>query len=498
MYNFSIARPLKFIRFIGESQIRYNVQNKNLFGKWMRKELTNLGPASIKFGQFLSTRQDIFEKDIIIELQKLQDDITPIPFKDIELLLDTHYNKPYNEIFSYIDNNPLATASIGQVHLAKIKYDNKEQNVVIKFQKPNITLQIKEDFDSIKKLSNILKIFNNPLFNEFNSLINQFESFISKELNYESEINHMMKLRDFFKKSDLAIKIPIVIKSLSSKTIIVMEYIPSIKITNITELEKMNIDTKKIANNLIQIFLFQMIELGYVHCDPHPGNLGVYNDGNTIVLYDYGNCIEFNKKFKKNLNQLIFSIYQRDVNEFVELMIEMEILYVQNEIEIIEVKSFFGYFFKYLENLDFSSLKTNIVSDDISSGFKANLRINPDFLSLFRIFSLIDGTCTLLDKNFNYITALEPYSQTLMNDVEFFNYRVKKDFSKIRSYSATMQTNENNIIKIQKKLSNVNKDLNTTQIFALLLILVNNNFEILSGLVGLIFIYKIYDKKNIK
>lgn len=498
MYN--IARPLKVFKFIGESQIRYNLQNKKVFGKWIKNELNNLGPAFIKFGQFLSTRQDLFDKEIILELQKLQDDITPIPFDDIELILNSHYNKSYKEIFSFVDPIPIATASIGQVHLAKINFEktDKHVDVVIKFQKPNITSQIKEDFETINSLLNSLKIFNNPALNEFDNLIKQFENFILKELNYQNEIQHMINFRQLFKNTELPVKIPLVIKSLSSSTIIVMEYIPSIKITNITELNKINADTKLIANNLIEIFLYQMINLGYVHCDPHPGNLGVFEDGKTIVLYDYGNCIEFNKKFKKNLNQLIFCIYQKDVNEFVELMINMEILIIQNEIEIIEVKSFFGYFFKYLENLDFSSLQNNIVTDDISNGFKANLRINPDFLSLFRIFTLIDGTCSLLDNNFNYITSIEPYSQTLMNDVDFFNYRAQKDFSKIRSYPAIMQNNENNIIKIQKKISNVNKDINTTQIVALLFILFNNNAEILSVLIGIIFLYKMYDKKNIK
>jgi predicted unusual protein kinase regulating ubiquinone biosynthesis (AarF/ABC1/UbiB family) len=236
-------------------------------------------------------------------------------------------------------------------------------------------------------------------------------------------------------------------------------------------MKKLNIDTAQVANNLIQIFLYQMITMGYVHCDPHPGNLGLYNDGETIVLYDYGNCIKFSNKFKKNLSQLIFSIYQRDVNEFVELMIELDILNIKDEYEILEVKSFFNYFFKYLENLDFNDLKKDIVKNDIKSGFQANLRINPSFLSLFRIFSLMDGTCSLLDKNFNYITAIGPYAQEIMNDVEFFNYRIKKDFSKIRSYPTIMQTNEGNILKLNKNISNINKDLQKTQIMVILLMI---------------------------
>lgn len=463
----NITRPLRLVRFIGESNIRYSIQPKQAFGKWIKTELNLLGPAFIKFGQFLSTRQDIFEKDIILELQQLQDDITPIPFDEIELLLSNHYNIPYNEIFKELDKIPIATASIGQVHRGKI--NNSE--IVVKFQKPNITKRIEDDFITIKNIINLTKFLNNTVVNEFNNLIEQFEDFLIKELDYDTELQHMNNFHEYFKDSELKIKIPKVIKSLSSKTILVMEYIPSIKITNIIEMKKLNIDTAQVANNLIQIFLYQMITMGYVHCDPHPGNLGLYNDGETIVLYDYGNCIKFSNKFKKNLSQLIFSIYQRDVNEFVELMIELDILNIKDEYEILEVKSFFNYFFKYLENLDFNDLKKDIVKNDIKSGFQANLRINPSFLSLFRIFSLMDGTCSLLDKNFNYITAIGPYAQEIMNDVEFFNYRIKKDFSKIRSYPTIMQTNEGNILKLNKNISNINKDLQKTQIMVILLMI---------------------------
>jgi len=468
-----IYRPLRLVRFIGESKIRYSIQPKPVFGKWMKNELNTLGPAFIKFGQFLSTRQDIFEKEVIIELQQLQDDITPIPFNEIETLLNYHYQVPYSKIFDTLDVIPIATASIGQVHRGMI--NNTE--VVVKFQKPNITKQIVDDFTTIKNLINISKFLNNTVVNELNNLVKQFEDFLIKELDYDTELKHMVNFREIFKDSDLKIKIPNVIKSLSSKTVLVMEYVPSIKITNITEMKRQNIDTVQVASNLIKIFLFQMVNVGYVHCDPHPGNVGLAYDGETIVLYDYGNCIKFSSKFKKNLKQLIFSIYQRDVNEFVELMIDLDILDITDEYEILEVKSFFNYFFKYLENLDFNDLKNDILKNDINSGFQANLRINPSFLSLFRIFSLMDGTCSLLDKNFNYINAIGPYAQEMMNDMEFFNYRAQKDFSKIRSYPGIMQSNEGNILKMNKNLSNLNKDLQKTQVILLLSLISINNIE---------------------
>jgi ubiquinone biosynthesis protein len=486
--NFEFKRPFKFKKensplrvwkFAVETQIRLNFQeNKQDVGIWMKNEISTLGPAFIKLGQFVSTRSTLFGKEISNEISKLQDDITQIDYHIIKESLELSLNKPLDEVFSVFDPISIGSASIGQVHKAILKSNGKE--VAIKIQKPNIALLIRQDLETLRNMTNILTFFGSPRAIEFNNILDEYDRFLSTELDYIKELNNMVKFYDIIR--DLPVRIPRVYRSLSSHNVLVMEYIPSIKITNRELLNKNNIDTVMIADTLINVFLNQIIKKGIVHCDPHPGNIGVLSDGKTIVLYDFGNVIEFSDKFKENLSQLVFSVVQRDVNEFVDLLIQLEILMIDDESEIAEIKSFFQYFFRYLETLDFSKLKASVVQNDIQGKFQQNLRINPDFMSLFRVFSLLDGTCSKLNSNFSYIKALQPFNQELMNDITFLDFRARKDLQKLTSYSRTLQNTDTNMIKVQNKVKVIGQEFQQTQIFIALALCIEHRNDILPWL----------------
>lgn len=479
--------PNKVIRFIGESQFRYNFQDKAKFGKWMKNELTSMGPAFIKLGQFLSTRRDIFSKEVIAELSLLQDNIIPTPFDDIVNILESNMNSSIDDIFYTLDEKPLASASIGQVHIGYLKPSNKK--VAIKIQKPDVAQSIRQDLDTLKSLTKYFRIIASKQVTEAERLLEQYEKYLEAELDYEKEVQYMLRFKKLLEEQPVVI--PGVYAKLSSKQVLVMEYVESIKITNILELKRKGFNTKIIARNLVECFIYQMTKMNYVHCDPHPGNIGVTFDGLKIVLYDYGNIVKLNKEFKNTLTQLMFSIYQKDINEFVDLLIRLDVIDVQNKEDIYEIKEFFAYFFKYLETLDTQTLKASLVSGDITGNFKDNIKINPDYMSLFRVFSLLDGTCSRLDETFNYYEVLQPISEEMMNDMEFIDIRVKKDIDKLRGFPEQIQTSDRNIAKMQKKLTNVNEKLLQTQIVSFLLLLFHNNLEYLpiAGAVSLCLYY---------
>ena len=458
--------PLRVWKFAAEVQLKlYFGKDKQKIGEWMKEEIGNLGPAFIKLGQFISTRQAVFGKEISKELSKLQDDITPVDSAIIRNSIENSIGSPIDSIFASFDDNCLGSASIGQVHRAILKDTNNKTNreVAIKVQKPNIAQSIREDLDTMRNMIEIITFLGSPRAVEFSNILSEYERFLSAELDYTKELNQMVAFYD--KMKDLPVKIPRVYRSLSSESIIVMEYVPSIKITKTEDLIDNNIDTVYIANQLINIFLEQIIKKGMVHCDPHPGNIGVLEDGKTLVLYDFGNVVTFSQDFKDSLSQLIFSVVQKDVNEFVELLIQLEILIIYDDSEIAEIKSFFVYFFRYLESLDFTKLKASIIQDDIQGKFQENLRVNPDFMSLFRVFSLLDGTCSKLDPNFSYINALDPYNQELLRDINFIDFRARKDLQKLTSYSRTIQSTDTNILKVQRKVKVIGEEFQQTQMF---------------------------------
>lgn len=441
--------PLSIWKFVGEAQVRWYFQtDKRKYGDWFRHRITDLGPAFIKLGQFLSTRQDILGKEVVTELTKLQDDIKPTSYNEIIQTIEDKLGKPWTEVFVYIDNNSLASASIGQVHLAKLKTG---EDVVIKVQKPFVAKQIREDLETLRNMNNIFSKTGSARSAEIENILSEYSRFLNHELDYKKEVEYMEKFRDVM--DGLPVYIPKVYTNLSNENMIVMEYVPSIKITNIDEMKKNNIDTVRIAQNLMQIFIYQIIYTGLVHCDPHPGNIGVLSDGDTLVLYDFGNVIDLSPDFRKEINHLVYSIVTKDVDEFVELLQKLQILEIRDQLDILQVKEFFRFFFSYLENLDFNELKDSILKQSVQTDVQLKVQINPDFLSLFRVFSLLDGTCAKLDPNFNYIEVLKPYTEEMMKDIRFWDNRVRKDVNKLRSYPSYIRNTDNNIIRMQNKLN---------------------------------------------
>lgn len=448
--------PLRIVRFLGESQVRYYLSDDaRKYGSWLREEMTHMGPAFIKLGQFLSTRSDLFDKHITSELERLQDDITPVPFDDLVYILDDHL-PTWKTVFSSIDPQPIACASIGQVHLGVLAKSGKK--VVLKVQKPCVADSIRKDLATLESINHVLTQMNSPRAKEVEGLLIQYERFLAAELNYTQEMRHMQ----IFAKTleDLPVKVPHVYEEYCSESLLVMEYVPSVKITDMESLRKRNINGKDIADKLVAIFLHMMVTDGIIHVDAHPGNLGVMEDGETIALYDYGNVVQLNKSFRSQIGNLVFSVYQKDVDEFVDLLLTLKILQIQNEEDILDIRTFFQSFFRYLETMDFASLKNSIVNTStFGETFGTNVKIDPDFLSLFRVFALLDGTCSKLDPTFNYIDAITPFSEELMSDLRFFDYRAKKDLQKLQTYSGKVQSTDQNVLRVQRQVRELNGSL---------------------------------------
>lgn len=441
--------PWRIARFFGESQVRYIfARDKKQYGQWLKTEMSQMGPAFIKLGQFLSTRTDLLEKDIIIELARLQDDITPTPYDEILYIIEESLGKEWQSVFTHIDPEPIACASIGQVHTAHIG----DQKVVLKVQKPCVARQIRDDLETLESLNQFMLQVKNPRASEVENLLYQYERFLSAELDYRMELDHMVKFEDLLE--GLPVKIPKVYKSLSNEKLLVMEYVPSIKISNIQEIKRQGIDPASLATMLVDLFLQMIVIHGYVHCDPHPGNIGVSQDGETIVLYDFGNVIELSKEFRAQLNNLVFSVYQKDVDEFVDLLLKLNVIQTEDELDVIDIKVFFTSFFDYLETLNFSALREKVQKQQLFAD-RTPFKIDPEFLSLFRVFSLLDGTCSNLDAKFNYYDVLKPYTDDIMQDFAFFDYRARKDIAKLQNLPRMVQSSNQNLVKLKRELQDV-------------------------------------------
>lgn len=484
----------RILKFVGEAQLRWTLNpNKQSVGMWMKEELTHLGPAFIKLGQFLSTRPDILGKEAVAELSKLQDDIVPSPFEEMEWIINESLGKPWQEVFATIDPVSIASASIGQVYRGTLKNGTP---VVMKIQKPCVARQIQDDLYTLKDLNDFFSKLGNPRASEIDNILVQYDKFLSSELNYTKESAHMRTFRENM--TTLPVHIPYVYNEYSSDTMIVMEYVASTKITDIEKLQKMNVNTARIAETLIELFLYQIVYLGMVHCDPHPGNIGVDKDGETIVLYDFGNVVTLTEDFRKQLNTLVFSIVQKDVDEFVELLCKLDVLVLENDTEILDIKDFFRFFFSYLETLDFNSLKTSLLQQQVQGGGDVSIKVNPDFLSLFRVFSLLDGTCAKLDSNFNYIEVLRPFTTSMFRDTEFMRIRAQKDVDKMKNVPVSVKAMENKITRLQSRLQKMGNSMQQMQYLAVFWLWVDHQNNLLPwiGSLGVMLLWMKLQKKS--
>lgn len=461
----------KMIKFGTEAKLRLMVmRDKKRLGNWLTHELTRLGPAYVKWGQFLSTRSDIMDKEVTLELTNLQDNITPVPFSDIQRTIESEFGRPMDDMFAEVNPVCIASASIGQVHRGRLKESNRE--VAIKIQKPGVVESILGDIDAIKFLNKIMSFGSTTRGNDISNLVRQYESFLSAEIDYTRELQNMRLFGDAAQ--DGSVRIPRVYPSLSTQRVLTMEYVPSIKVTEIEALRAKGVDPAPLAYTLIDLFLHQITTTGLVHCDPHPGNIGVHDDGTTLVMYDFGNVIQLSDAFRSQIKNVLFSVYQRDVDEFVDLLVALKVLDVKNDEDKLEIKAFFQYFFEYLENLDLTTFKASIVANDLLRDTKVTFKVEQDFLSLVRVFSLLDGTCIRLCPNFNYNKALQPYVASIWADLDFLQYVAMRDINRLTRVPQVAKSMENQTLGVSQRLKKTELAMGRLKWVALLSILVED------------------------
>ncbi len=462
--------PWKIARFIGEAQVRWVVQGQTSpqrYGAWLRERMVGMGPAFIKLGQFLSTRSDIFDARLSAELARLQDNLDPVSFEEIRGTIEHALgDRPIGDVFASIDPGCLASASIGQVHRGVLVGGDE---VVVKVQKPCVAESIRNDIETLRGMNRILAQVGNPRAGEFEGILTQYERFLSAELHYIQEHEAMERFRRAAEGAGIPLRVPRAVPGLCTDEVLVMEFVPSTKITNLEGLRARGVDTARVAADLIYVMLYMVIFEGLVHCDPHPGNLGVAADGEAIVLYDFGNTFALGKTFRDNLGPLVIAITQKDVDRFVDILIAMGVLHVspvqaEADIERLDLRAFFASFFGYLETLDFAELRTAIQGQG-AAGARPSIRFDPAFMSLFRMFSLLDGTCGLLDPSFNYIDALAPFTQSFVMGgmgLGLLEEQARRDLDRLRGAGETIRRTEERMVRMQAQVRAVQERTDAT------------------------------------
>ena len=422
--------------------------NSYTFYERIRMAIEEMGPVHIKFGQMLSNRKDILPEEFIIELQKLQDNVE-VEKIDVRKKLDLELGIDVNDYFSEIEENPMASASIGQVFRAKLKTGEK---VVIKIQRENIRPVIEADLGIMKNLAKTLEKYYDDLKRmNISEIVESFEKMLNEELSLNNELNNMLRFANNFK-NDSRIHVPVVYKTLSNDRILTMEMIEGFKITDAENIIKIGIETKKVARTGLDLYLTQFLKHGFFHADPHPGNIFIKENG-QIVFIDFGAMGRLYPNERELLINLIIYSLKKDVKKMIETIRELAVKF-----EVADERKFERELYGLIELVDENSLENIDVVTIFEKARKIfsnnQILLSEDIYLLVKGIGQIEGIGRHLDPTLNITKVMRPYMNKItkerMNPINIF----KKGISKIETFSDNWLTLPTDMKILLEKIQN--------------------------------------------
>lgn len=382
----------------------------------------------IKLGQLVSNLSNVLPNEFREPLESLQDKIQAKPFSEIENTLFSELGKPYNEIFTDFNREPIAAASIGQVHRAI--YQGKE--VIVKIQHQNIDVIAAADLQILK---NLVKL--HALFMDMYGLDHTYEQvklMIEEELDYRIEGKAMQEIAANLKSApDLGVKVPVLYTELNTRKILVAEYYEGLKTSNIKGLQNWNLDLEDIARRLIDMYCKMVLVDGFYHADPHPGNI-LINEAGEIILLDFGATAKLSQSTKEAIPELIEALVKNDTSETVIALRKLGFLGSDKDSKKF-VEKLLNIFKEFLENevefdgLNFQNIKLNSGLSSLSSllmkidlrDISNNIRIPKEYILLNRTIVLLLGNTFALAPQLNALNVVRPYiKENLLNQKEDF------------------------------------------------------------------------------
>ena len=415
----------------------------------IRLVFEELGPTFIKLGQLLSTRPDIFSEEYIEEFRKFQDKVPPFSFDKAIQQIESEFKRKVDELFLDIEKEPIAAASIAQVHRA-VLLDGSE--VVVKVQRPGIEKTIDTDISIMYTLANLLlKYFPELAILGPVAIVDEFSRTIRKEMNFTLEASNTMKFRNMFKDNP-HVYIPDVYWEFTSNRVLTLERIKGIKIDNLEELKNEGIDPARIAHILGETFLRMVMVEGFFHGDFHAGNIFVLGP-EEIALVDFGITGRITDELKESLATMFIGLATQDYDTLVDEYAKMGLL--PDGIDLLEFKRYYRdlmepYFAKPFERTSLGELLMGY----IRVSFRYGIRHPKELLLLNKCTIEIEGIGRVLDPKIDLLKEAQPYAREFIRE----RYRPGKILGgvvdDIKEVNALVKEAPSQLRQIMKKMVN--------------------------------------------
>ena len=285
----------------------------------LASDLESLGATFIKLGQLLSTRGDMLPEPYLDALSRLQDQVEPFPYEEVEQIVSSELGVRISKAFSEFDREPEAAASLAQVHRA---YLRDGRAVVVKIQRPGVRDQIVNDLDALEEVAGFIDAHTEVGKRyEFGNLLAELRRSLLRELDFQREASNLIRLGENLREFDRLI-VPVPIEDFTTSRVLTMEYVAGKNISNLSPLRLLELEGTDLADELFRAYLKQILIDGFFHADPHPGNVFLTYD-NRIALLDLGMVSHINETFQEKLLQLLLAISEGRGDEAAEISIRM-------------------------------------------------------------------------------------------------------------------------------------------------------------------------------
>jgi predicted unusual protein kinase regulating ubiquinone biosynthesis (AarF/ABC1/UbiB family) len=403
---------------LGSVEKREAAQEKQAV--WLKDKLIELGPTFIKIGQSLGTRADLLPLPFVKELGTLVDQVPPFSNEIAFARIEHDLGKKINEVYAEFDIEPIAAASLGQVYRARL-FTGEE--VAVKVQRPNLEASIKGDIEILKRVANFAERF--PQLNEnadWSGMLREFNETVHEEMDYSAEGRNAERFRENFA-SWSNIHVPKIFWHATTSKVLTMEFIHGTKVIDLDRLREQSISPEKVNRLLIRTYLKQLLEDGFFHADPHPGNLLVMPDG-RLAFFDFGMVGRITTELQAKMIDAFFHVVGKDPAGIAQDLIDLDFLKPgtnPNVVRPVVEKMFEFHLNLKLKDVNFKELTYDLA--DVMYDYP--FRLPSNFTYIMRALMTLEGIGIITDPEFNFFETAKPYAK------EFMLRREGKDFRKM-------------------------------------------------------------------
>jgi predicted unusual protein kinase regulating ubiquinone biosynthesis (AarF/ABC1/UbiB family) len=403
--------------FLGSESDRKENQKKQ--AEWLKNKLIELGPTFIKIGQAMGTRADLLPLPFVIALGELQDNVPPFENEIAFATIESELGKSIDQIFGEFDTSPIAAASLGQVYRARLLTG---EEVAVKVQRPNLEAIIRGDLKILESVARFAEKF--PQLNEnadWSGMLREFNQTVHEEMDYAAEGRNAERFRANFANWD-NIKVPKIHWDATTSKVLTMEFIRGTKVTDLDQLRQKGISPEKVNRLLIRTYLKQLLEDGFFHADPHPGNLLVMDDG-RLAFFDFGMVGRISPQLQSKMIDAFFHVVGKDPGGIAQDLIDLDFLKpgANPAVVLPVVEKMFQYHLNLkLKDVNFKELTYDLA--DVMYDYP--FRLPSNFTYIMRALMTLEGIGIITDPEFNFFETAKPYAK------EFMLRREGRDFRK--------------------------------------------------------------------